>query len=59
MLGDEQMARTVSIGAQGFADIREHDDFYVDKTDFISQWWNSSDPVTLICRPRRFGKRST
>ena len=53
------MARTVSIGAQGFADIREHDDFYVDKTDFISQWWNSSDPVTLICRPRRFGKRST
>ena len=50
------MARTISIGAQGFADIREHNDFYVDKTGFISQWWNASDPVTLICRPRRFGK---
>lgn len=50
------MARTISIGAQGFADIREHNDFYVDKTGFISQWWNSSDPATLICRPRRFGK---
>ena len=50
------MARTVSIGAQGFADIREHGDFYVDKTGFIGQWWKSSDPVTLICRPRRFGK---
>lgn len=50
------MARTISIGAQGFADIREHGDFYVDKTDFISQWWKSADPVTLICRPRRFGK---
>ena len=53
------MARTISIGAQGFADIREHGDFYVDKTAFISQWWRSSDPVTLICRPRRFGKTLT
>lgn len=50
------MARTISIGAQGFADIREHGDFYVDKTAFIEQWWSSADPVTLICRPRRFGK---
>ncbi len=50
------MARTISIGAQGFADIRERNAFYVDKTSFISQWWRSSDPVTLICRPRRFGK---
>lgn len=50
------MARTISIGAQGFADIREHGYFYVDKTDFIRQWWTSGDVVTLICRPRRFGK---
>ena len=50
------MARTISIGAQGYADIREHGDFYVDKTGLIAQWWGSADPVTLICRPRRFGK---
>ena len=50
------MARTISIGAQGYADIREHGDFYVDKTGLIAQWWRSADPVTLICRPRRFGK---
>lgn len=26
------------------------------KTDFIRQWWESADEVTLITRPRRFGK---
>ena len=50
------MARTISIGAQDFADIREKNCFYVDKTDFIREWWNSEDVVTLITRPRRFGK---
>lgn len=50
------MARTVSIGAQNFADIRELNCFLVDKTDFIRRWWRSNDQATLICRPRRFGK---
>ncbi|MBQ9057839.1 MAG: AAA family ATPase [Atopobiaceae bacterium] len=50
------MARTVSIGAQGFENIRKNNLFYVDKTGFMSDWWNSHDDVTLICRPRRFGK---
>ena len=50
------MGRTVAIGAQGFADIREMGAFLVDKTDFIRQWWESGDSVTLITRPRRFGK---
>lgn len=50
------MGRTVSIGAQGFAALRERNAFYVDKTGFISDWWKSLDAVTLICRPRRFGK---
>lgn len=50
------MARTISIGAQGFAAIREHGDFYIDKTGLIEEWWSSRDAVTLICRPRRFGK---
>lgn len=30
--------------------------FYVDKTYFIREWWESGDEVTLITRPRRFGK---
>lgn len=50
------MARTIAIGAQGFAEIRERGDFYIDKTDFICQWWKSRDAVTLVSRPRRFGK---
>ena len=52
------MARTISIGAQSFSDLREKDLFYVDKTHFIKEWWEktSSDVVTLITRPRRFGK---
>ncbi len=50
------MARTISLGAQGFADIRENGYFYVDKTDFVERWWESADVVTLVCRPRRFGK---
>ena len=50
------MARTVAIGIQDFEQIIKNDCFYVDKTDFIREWWNSRDSVTLIARPRRFGK---
>ena len=50
------MAKIVSIGNQDFEKIRTNDNFYVDKTDFIRQWWESADEVTLITRPRRFGK---
>ena len=50
------MARTVGIGRQDFEKIRVHNNFYVDKTDFIRQWWEADDDVTLITRPRRFGK---
>jgi len=46
----------VGIGIQNFASIRERNVFYVDKTDFIRQWWEAEDDVTLITRPRRFGK---
>ena len=53
------MARTVAIGNQDFKDIREHNDFYVDKTGFIKEWWENRDSVTLITRPRRFGKTLT
>ena len=50
------MARTVSIGRQDFQRIRESNNFYVDKTHFIREWWEADDEVTLIARPRRFGK---
>ena len=50
------MARTVAIGIQQFNEIIENNCFYIDKTDFIREWWESRDSVTLITRPRRFGK---
>ena len=50
------MARTVSIGRQDFEKIRVNNNFYVDKTNFIKEWWEAEDDVTLITRPRRFGK---
>lgn len=50
------MRREISIGKQDFAVLRESQCFYIDKTDFIKQWWDSRDDVTLITRPRRFGK---
>ena len=50
------MARTIGIGRQDFEKIRISNNFYVDKTDFIRQWWEAEDDVTLITRPRRFGK---
>ena len=50
------MARTVAIGIQDFGKIIRQNYFYVDKTDFIREWWSCGDEVTLITRPRRFGK---
>ena len=52
----EKYRRTVAIGIQDFSKIRENNYFYIDKTDFIREWWKSGDSVTLINRPRRFGK---
>ncbi len=53
------MARVVGIGQQDFADIRRENLFYIDKTHFIKEWWDNKDSVTLITRPRRFGKTLT
>lgn len=50
------MARTIGIGHQDFETVRMKNNFYVDKTHFIREWWESDDEVTLIARPRRFGK---
>lgn len=53
------MEKTVGIGIQSFSKLRDAGCFYVDKTDFIREWWESNDDVTLITRPRRFGKTIT
>lgn len=50
------MARTVAIRIQDFGDLIRNNYFYIDKTSFIREWWESGDSVTLITRPRRFGK---
>ncbi len=50
------MPRTVGIGIQDYAELIINDYFYIDKTHFIKEWWESGDSVTLITRPRRFGK---
>ncbi len=44
------------LGYQNFEEVRTEHIFYIDKTDFIREWWENADKVTLITRPRRFGK---
>lgn len=53
------MAGTIGIGIQDFGKIIENNVFYIDKTYFIRDWWENNDEVTLITRPRRFGKTLT
>lgn len=53
------MARTVAIGRQNFETMITRNNFYVDKTSFIREWWENDDDITLITRPRRFGKTLT
>ena len=50
------MGRRTAIGIQNYGELIENNCFYVDKTAFIKEWWDSRDSVTLITRPRRFGK---
>ena len=53
---EDAMARAIGIGNQDFETIRKQNYFYIDKTKLIQEWWESGDSVTLITRPRRFGK---
>ncbi len=53
---DGVVKRIAAIGIQDFGDLIRKQCFYVDKTDFIREWWENQDSVTLITRPRRFGK---
>lgn len=44
------------LGYQNYEDMMANHIFYIDKTNFIREWWEYADKVTLITRPRRFGK---
>ena len=56
IINTSNLTNTVGIGIQDFLKLRENHNFYIDKTSFIKEWWESGDDVTLITRPRRFGK---
>lgn len=45
-----------ALGYQNYEEVITEDIFYIDKTNFIKEWWEYGDKVTLITRPRRFGK---
>ena len=50
------VTKVIGIGKQSFEDIIQSNCFYIDKTSLIKEWWESEDDITLITRPRRFGK---
>lgn len=52
----DYMKSVISIGNQDFVSIRKNNCFYIDKTDFIREWWENQDSVTLITRPRSVWK---
>ena len=41
MMGGICMKRTVGIGIQSFEKIIQGNYFYIDKTHFIKEWWES------------------
>ena len=53
------MKQKIGVGIQDFEKLRTRNLFYIDKTNFIYEWWESNDDVTLITRPRRFRKTLT
>lgn len=53
------MARTIAVGNQDFGEVVKYQSFYIDKTLFIKEWWENRNVITLITRPRRFGKTLT
>jgi hypothetical protein len=55
-IGGIGMDIKIANGIDCFEDIRTSHLFFIDKTGFIKEWWERKDRVTLITRPRRFGK---
>ena len=54
--GSPRAKKKVLIGLQDFRRVRELHAYYVDKTMMIGEFLNSPYQITLITRPRRFGK---
>ena len=48
------MSQTIAIGGQDFEYLRTNQYFFIDKSDFISEWWFNGDSASVITRPRRF-----
>ena len=47
----ECMKKVIGIGKQSFSSLREKNYFFIDKTNFIKEWWKKGDDITLITRP--------
>ena len=56
---ENKKTKAISIGNQDFSSIITKNHFYIDKTSFLKEWWEDGATVTLITRPRRFGKTLT
>ena len=50
------LGENVGVGYQYFTEIKENNLFYIDKTYFITEWLHRRAKISLITRPRRFGK---
>ena len=50
------MKQVISIGKQDFASLRDENYFFIDKSNFIKEWWEAGDEITLIARPRLLEK---
>ena len=53
---NSRVKKKVLIGLQDFRRLRELNAYYVDKTMMIGEFLDSPYQITLITRPRRFGK---
>ena len=48
--------KAIPIGISSFEELRNNDYYFVDKTNMIQEFLERKSKVTLITRPRRFGK---
>lgn len=55
-LTEQQGKVRMGIGIENFREMRESGNYYVDKTRLIAEYLEAGDKVTLLMRPRRFGK---
>lgn len=56
MMQPQPKGANMALGYEDFREIRERNIYYVDKTKMIGQFLEAQNKVTLVTRPRRFGK---